>query len=157
MRKDVRFKKAVRVLARAPYWAVGRILLDLVLWVTAAALALRAGTPWAAILAIAFIGAIPLHDLLVHGHDGTHRLISRLRWANEFFLWLSHAVSGISGTAYRAFHLDHHRFAQTDRDPEVRRVGRGFRDREDLERICSGCLSWVYRLGKGQKTHPDVV
>jgi fatty acid desaturase len=135
MRSDLRLRKALRMLARAPYWAVGRILLDLALWGGATALAIHAEMPWVTVLVIAFIGAVPLHDLLVHGHDGTHRLISRVRWLNEFFLWLNHAVTGISGTAYRAFHLDHHRFAQTDRDPEVR-----------LIRRLSGGRGWGYLL-----------
>jgi fatty acid desaturase len=69
-----------------------------------------------------------MHDLLVHGHEGTHRLISRSRPLNEVFNWFTHALIGISGTAYRAFHLDHHRHLGTDRDPEetlLRFVGRG--------------------------------
>ena len=135
MRNDRKLRKAIRILARAPYWAVGRILADLALWAGAVAFAVHANATWVNILAIAFIGAIPLHDLLVHGHDGTHRLISRIRPVNEFFLWLNHAVTGISGTAYRAFHLDHHRFAQTDRDPEVR-----------LLRRLSGGRGWGYLL-----------
>jgi fatty acid desaturase len=132
---DQRIRRAIRVLSRAPYWAVGRILVDLALWAGAAALALRVETLWATVAAIAFIGAIPLHDLLVHGHDGTHRMISRVRGVNELFLWLNHAVTGISGTAYRAFHLDHHRFARTERDPEVR-----------LLRRLSGGRGWGYLL-----------
>jgi fatty acid desaturase len=135
MRTEKELREATRALAKAPYWAVGRILVDLVLWGGAAILALQAGAWWATGLAIAFIGALPLHDLLVHGHDGTHRMISRIRPLNEFFLWLTHAFSGISGTAYRAFHLDHHRFAQTDRDPEVR-----------LIRRLSGGRGWGYLL-----------
>lgn len=135
MRTDERLREVIKALANAPYWAVGRILVDLGLWVGAAFLALRIGSWWAIAIAIAFIGAVPLHDLLVHGHDGTHRMVSRNRWLNEFFLWLNHAFTGISGTAYRAFHLDHHRYAQTDRDPEVR-----------LIRRLSGGRGWGYLL-----------
>jgi fatty acid desaturase len=122
-------------LSRAPYWAIPRILIDLLLWVGAAVVAARVRTPAIQVLAIAFIGAVPLHDLLVHGHDSTHRLVSRTRMLNEFFLWLTHAWVGISGTAYRAFHLDHHRHTQTDRDPEVR-----------LIRRLSGGHGWGYLL-----------
>ena len=46
----------------------------------------------------------------------------------EAFTWLTHAVVGLSGTAYRAFHLAHHRSVHTEDDPEYRlleRVGRG--------------------------------
>ncbi len=133
LERDLR--KEARRLGEGPYWAVPRILLDLALWTAAAAIALRVGTLPATILAIAFIGAVPLHDLLVHGHDSTHRLVSRVRALNEFFLWLNHAWVGIAGTAYRVFHLDHHRHTQTDLDPEVR-----------LIRRLSGGRGWGYLL-----------
>jgi fatty acid desaturase len=128
-------RERARQLSLAPYWAIPRIGLDLLLWVGAAVLAERVHTAAIQVVAVAFIGAVPLHDLLVHGHDSTHRLVSRVRKLNEFFLWLNHAWVGISGTAYRAFHLDHHRHAQTDRDPEVR-----------LIRRLSGGRGWGYLL-----------
>src|SRR5438045_2349558 len=106
-------REKARILAHSPYLAIPRISLDLGLWAGAIILATRWTSPWITLLAIAFIGAIPLHDLLVHGHDSTHRLVSRVRRLNEFFLWLNHAFVGISGTAYRTFHLDHHRYTQS--------------------------------------------
>jgi fatty acid desaturase len=113
---------------RGPYGgAVPRAIVDLVLMAGPALLAHAAHRPWATILAIGWIGAVPMHDLLVHGHDGVHRLLSRRRWLNEAATWATHALIGISGTAYRAFHLDHHRHLGTARDPEeqlLRRVSK---------------------------------
>lgn len=65
-----------------------------------------------------------MHDLLVHGHDGVHGLLSRRRRVNGFFTWMTHAVVGLSGTAYGAFHLDHHRHLGTARDPEEQLLSR---------------------------------
>jgi fatty acid desaturase len=128
-------RRTAHALAHARLWAVPRILLDFALWAVAAWLAHAADTTWAVCLAVLFIGAVPMHDLLVHGHDGTHRLVARTRWLNELFTFLNHALVGISGSAYRAFHLDHHRHAQTELDPESR-----------LLRRLSGGRGWGYLL-----------
>jgi fatty acid desaturase len=115
-------------------WSVPRIALDLAFWATAAALSRRADHPAVTALAVFFIGAVPMHDLLVHGHEGTHRHLARRPWLNELLTWFTHALVGLSGTAYRAFHLDHHRYAQTERDPEYR----------FLDRLCPGAPGWAY-------------
>jgi fatty acid desaturase len=115
-------------MAAGPFWSVPRLAADLVVWVLAAYGAHRIGAAWATIAAAAFIGAVPMHDLLVHGHEGVHRHLARRRGVNELGTWLTHAMIGISGVAYRRFHLAHHRWAQTERDPEyhlLRRVARG--------------------------------
>jgi fatty acid desaturase len=65
------------------------------------------------------IGFGPLHDVLVQGHDATHGLAAKNRRWNAFWLWFCHALVGISGRAYRAFHLDHHRETHTPDDPEA--------------------------------------
>lgn len=65
------------------------------------------------------IGFGPLHDILVQGHDATHGLAARNRRWNAFWLWFCHALVGISGRAYRAFHLDHHQHTHTEEDPEA--------------------------------------
>ncbi len=106
-------------LTKAPYRSIHRIARDLAFWVAAAAMAETSGQPLAMAVAVAFIGAVPLHDLMVHGHEGVHGLISRNRKVNEFFNWLVHAIVGISASAYRWFHLTHHKTAQTEDDPEL--------------------------------------
>src|SRR5215510_13950107 len=77
--------------------SVGRIALDLASWIGAALLAERIGSPWAVVLAIAWIGAASMHDLLVHGHEAVHGLLARNRALNDFFAWFLHAVVGLSG------------------------------------------------------------
>ncbi len=86
----------------------------------AAGLAEWVGHPiWIALTAL-WIGAFPLHDVLVMGHEAMHGNASRNRGVNGFVLWLSHALVGISGRAHRAFHFDHHRFVGGPKDPELR-------------------------------------
>lgn len=105
--------------------------LDFVFWGGAIALAVR--FPWLTPLAVLWIGAVPMHDLLVHGHEAVHRHITGAR-INEIACWLTHALSGISGTAYRAFHFDHHRYVHTPQDPEFRL----------LSSIRAGAPGWAF-------------
>ena len=107
-------------LSAAQYRSIPRIILDVLLWVAAAAAAVALGSWWITIPIILLIGALPLHDLLVHGHEGTHDLISRNPKVNEVLTWLTLGIIGVSSTAHRAFHLDHHLDPHTERDPEFR-------------------------------------
>lgn len=75
-----------------------------------------------------------MHDLLVHGHEGVHRMIARTPLVNEILTWLTHALTGFSGTAYRSFHLDHHKYAHTEKDPEYRM----------LNAVVAGVPGWAY-------------
>jgi fatty acid desaturase len=86
-----------------------------------------------------------MHDLLVHGHDGAHGLAARRRELNAFATWAIHALVGLSGTAYRAFHMDHHRHLGTARDPEE----------QLLDRIVRGIPGWAY-LGVPLAAHAFV-
>ncbi|MCB9670940.1 MAG: fatty acid desaturase [Alphaproteobacteria bacterium] len=52
-------------------------------------------------------------------HEATHGLAAHSRRWNAFWLWACHALIGVSGRAYRAFHLDHHRATHTPDDPEA--------------------------------------
>jgi fatty acid desaturase len=124
----------IREMARGPLYSVPRLAGDIALWALLVAWAETVGTPWLIALVVVIIGAIPFHDILVHGHEGTHRHLARTRWLNELFNWFGHALIGLSGTAYRAFHLAHHRWAQTGRDPEY----------QLLDRIARGAPGWSY-------------
>lgn len=129
--------KMVDRLRESRYWAIPRIIIDLVLWIGALAIAVHSRhNSWAVVGAILCIGAIAMHDLLVQGHEGVHGMIARRQWVNEFFTWLTHAAVGFSGTAYQTFHLDHHRYVQTERDPEYRL----------LNRVVMGAPGWAYLL-----------
>jgi fatty acid desaturase len=128
------FRSELRALRRAPYRGVPRIGVDLAVWALAAWLCPR-GVAWH--LAVAFlIGAVPMHDLLLQGHEGNHRMLSRMRVVNEVLTWFTHAIIGLSHTAHRAFHLEHHRHAHTQRDPEV----------VFLDSLIAGVPGWAYLL-----------
>ncbi|MEW6731057.1 MAG: fatty acid desaturase [Acidobacteriota bacterium] len=134
MHNDLEVVAIVRGLKAAKYRALSYITLDLIIWIGVAWLALKADHWWLTLPAVIFIGAVPMHNLLVYGHEGTHGLISRGQLVNAFFLWLIHALIGLSGTAYRVFHLTHHRYAHTDKDPEYRL----------LSSVIGGAPGWSY-------------
>jgi fatty acid desaturase len=115
-------------------WSAPRILVDILVWTAIAMRAAHSSHRWATTLAIAVIGAVPMHDMLVHGHEGAHRHLARTHWLNELLTWLTHAHVGLSGTAYRRFHLAHHRWVQTPRDPEYRL----------LDSVAKGAPGWSY-------------
>jgi fatty acid desaturase len=112
--------RAGRDLTQGPRWSLLRVALDLGLMVGLAMLSESVGNPLLTAVVVFLIGAIPLHDLLVHGHEAMHGNASRDPRLNAFMLWFTHALVGISGRAHRSFHFDHHRFVGTPRDPEHR-------------------------------------
>lgn len=85
---------------------------------------------------MAFIGAVPLHDLLVQGHEGTHDLISRRKWLNETLSWFTLGLVGISRAAHREFHHDHHRQPHEAADPEF----------QLFDRVVHRVPGWAYLL-----------
>lgn len=116
------------------YRSIPRIFLDLVLWAGLALPAFYFHLWWLTAISIFVIGFGPFHDLLVQGHEGTHDLISRKRGVNDFFTWFTLALAGISAEAHRRFHLDHHHYAHTERDPEYR----------FFDRVVRGVPGWAY-------------
>jgi len=127
---------AVRQLGQGPYRSLPRIALDLALWVGLAAAAVAAGRWWVSLAAAVLIGAVPFHDLLVQGHEGTHGLITRHRHLNELLSGFTLGLGGISIAAHRAFHLEHHRHAHTADDPEF----------QLFDRLARGVPGWTYLL-----------
>ena len=128
--------EAVRRLGEGSYRSIPRIALDLALWLGAAAAALAADRWWVTLAAAVFIGAVPFHDLLVQGHEGTHGLIARHRGLNELLSGFTLGLAGISIAAHRAFHLEHHRHAHTAADPEF----------QLFDRLARGVPGWTYLL-----------
>ncbi len=51
-------------------------------------------------------------------HESAHRNVFRSRAANVVLGTIAGVLCGIPYAAYRAFHLDHHAYTVTDRDPE---------------------------------------
>jgi fatty acid desaturase len=91
-------------------------------WMTiglAAAVALGFGAWWSYLLAIVVI-ATRQHALLVLMHDGAHRLLTRHNFVNDLVsdLFLAFPLF-VSTSLYRSHHFRHHRFLNSDADPDV--------------------------------------
>ena len=123
-------------LSAARYLSAPRILLDAVIWIAAGEVAVSSGRWWITLPIILLIGGFPLHDLLVHGHEGTHDLISRNPHVNEVLTWLTLGLVGISSTAHRCFHLDHHLDPHSEGDPEF----------QLFNSVVRGVPGWCYLL-----------
>jgi fatty acid desaturase len=121
-------------LSAESYRSIPRIFLDLVLWAGLALPAIYFHWWWLTAISIFVIGFGPFHDLLVQGHEGTHDLISRNRGVNDLFTWFTLALAGISAEAHRRFHLDHHHYAHSEKDPEYR----------FFDRVVRGVPGWAY-------------
>lgn len=107
-------------LAEVDGFATARAILTQ--WVTiglAAAVALWFGEAWSYLVAIVVI-ATRQHALLVLMHDGAHRLLSRHRFVNDLAsdLFLAFPLF-VSTSLYRSHHFQHHRFLNSDDDPDV--------------------------------------
>lgn len=60
------------------------------------------------------------HALLIIGHDSTHKLVSRNKYVNYFCgNLLCFAPCGLGWEGYRDFHMLHHRWLGTEKDPEL--------------------------------------
>ena len=79
--------------------------------------AMWVGAVWSATipLAIAVIGTRQL-GLFVLMHDGAHALLHRDRRVND---WVANWLCSFTLTAYRPYHLQHHRFVQQTEDPDL--------------------------------------
>jgi len=97
-------------------------LLILHCWgVIAGAIALYAlwPNPLTALLAILLIGSRQL-GLAILMHEAAHNAMFRTRKLNEFVgTWLCGWPIMADLAAYRHYHLTHHRFTQTDKDPDL--------------------------------------
>lgn len=73
---------------------------------------------WFLLPALILIGSRQ-QAILVLGHDGAHRTITKAKWVND---WLSNVLCyfpfGITLSGFRAFHLSHHKNLGTPEDPE---------------------------------------
>lgn len=71
------------------------------------------------VLAVAVIGSRQL-GLAILMHEAAHNALFRTRWINEIAgEWLCARAILADLPAYRRYHLTHHRYAQTDRDPDL--------------------------------------
>jgi len=75
--------------------------------------------PISFILAVLIIGSRQL-GLAILMHEAAHNALFKTRHLNEFFgEWLCGRPILAELAAYRHYHLTHHRFTQTDKDPDL--------------------------------------
>jgi fatty acid desaturase len=103
----------------APMAAITAIGTNLAAIVALIAMAEALDSPWAMALAVVFIAGRQ-HAMLVMMHDAAHRLISPRPWLNDLIsnLFLSFPLL-VSTALYRQHHLRHHRYVNTEADPDL--------------------------------------
>lgn len=100
-----------------------KVIFDIVMvWLVIALalfMALTLQTWWATILAILIIGSRQ-HALGTLVHDGTHFTLFKNRVVNDLVCDVFCAFPiFISTRGFRIFHLTHHRYTRTEKDPEI--------------------------------------
>ena len=91
-------------------WIVSIALVGLAAW---------SGHPLAWLLAIVFVGGRQL-GLAILMHDAAHGALHPTRKVNNFLgQWLTGAAVGSDLIAYRAYHLQHHKYTQQPEDPDL--------------------------------------
>ena len=80
---------------------------------------LHYSTWWSYLIAVIMIGSRQ-HALGTLVHDGTHFTLAKNRAANDFICDIFCAFPiFISTRGFRIFHITHHRYTRTEKDPEV--------------------------------------
>lgn len=75
--------------------------------------------PLTFVLAVVLIGSRQL-GLAILMHEAAHNALFKTRWINEFAgEWLCGRPIMAELASYRHYHLTHHRFTQTDKDPDL--------------------------------------
>ncbi len=109
----------LRELSRTTNWQ-GALMLagNLGLLAAAFALAIAWPNPLTFLAAILLIAGRQL-ALSIVLHDCAHKSLFRTPWLNEFTgQWIGGAAVDVPLQLYRDYHLDHHRHAGTDKDPD---------------------------------------
>lgn len=71
------------------------------------------------VLAVMVIGSRQLGFAILM-HEAAHRALFRTGWLNDWAgQWLCARPIGAEVTSYRAYHLVHHKYTQTSRDPDL--------------------------------------
>lgn len=83
------------------------------------AMAILWTNPFTTILAIMLVGSRQ-HGMAILMHDAAHGVLFKTRWINEFVgQWLLGAPYGGDMQSYRHYHLKHHRYTQSEDDPDL--------------------------------------
>lgn len=114
---DAISREELRALSKAENWR-GALMLAGDYALIAAAFALAIWNPWLAPISVFILAGRQL-ALAIVMHDSAHRAMFRTPWINDFVgNWLGGAAVGVPLRDYRPYHLDHHKYAGTDRDPD---------------------------------------
>ncbi len=107
------------LLARSDWLAGWMTSFNLAVMAAAFALPALWLNPLTVLLAVLLLGGRQL-GLAVLYHDCAHQVLFKSRWLNDAFgTWLFGGLMNTSLARYRAYHLDHHRHAGTERDPDL--------------------------------------
>jgi fatty acid desaturase len=102
----------------SPLASIYNVALEWGLITAAAMVCQRFWNPWLYVVTVAFIGARQ-HALLILMHEGTHYRLFRHRGLND---WVAESVLAwpflATMGAYRANHLKHHSFVNSEQDPD---------------------------------------
>jgi fatty acid desaturase len=113
------------------------------------------------VLAIMLIGSRQL-GLAILMHDAAHRALFKTGLLNELMgKWVCGNVILADMAAYRHYHLTHHRFAQSDKDPDlvlskpfpvtraslIRKFGRDLTGRTGLKQLTGQIATWLRLAG----------
>ncbi|WP_417470319.1 fatty acid desaturase family protein [Maricaulis sp.] len=116
---DCLSREELRSLSRATDWQGGLMLAgDFAVVIAAYALAITWTNPLTILVAIALLGGRQLSFAIIM-HDCAHRALFHTRALNEFAgKWIGGAAIDAPFLAYRSYHLDHHKYAGTAKDPD---------------------------------------
>jgi fatty acid desaturase len=113
------------------------------------------------VLAIMLIGSRQL-GLAILMHDSAHRALFKTSWLNEFAgTWICGNPILADMQTYRHYHLTHHRFTQSDKDPDIvlskpfpttraslaRKFGRDLTGRTGLKQLGGQVALWLKMAG----------
>ena len=106
------------LMARSDWRAGWMLLFNLAVMAAAFALPVLWLNPLTVLLAVLLLGGRQL-GLAVLYHECAHQIFFKARSLNDFFgTWLFGGLMNTSLARYRAYHLDHHRHAGTEQDPD---------------------------------------
>ena len=73
---------------------------------------------WAILIALILLGGRHL-ALAILTHDASHFSLFKSRSLNQVFGWICGSITWVDLSRYRAYHLRHHQFAGTTKDPDL--------------------------------------
>lgn len=118
---DALSREELRALSRASNWR-GLAMLGGDFLLLGAAFALAIWQPWLSPLAVLVIAGRQL-AFAIAMHDCAHRSLFRTGWMNDICgKWIGGGSIDAPFLAYRAYHLEHHKYAGTPDDPDHRLV-----------------------------------